>query len=200
MIKKIKNKKTMKKQLLFILMLAIIGLSANAQQCLTGGCTVFTNQYPTGTITPITSWQTHASMNAGNWTLFSVTIGNTYEWTYCEAYGGVSTAWDAQLTLFNNTNLSTPICFSTDQCGTNMNAPYISWVANFTGTARILTTMYSGGVGCQSNSGSPYNTLAYRMIASTCIGVTAITTQPQSQSICSGNSVTLNVAANGTGP
>src|ERR1035438_4639842 len=103
----------MKKHLLSIIfLLVILGYyNANAQQCLSGGCSNFTNQYPTGTLTPTTSWQTHAYMNAGNYTLFNVSCGNTYDWTYCESYGGVSTAWDAQLTLYNNSNLTTPLCF-----------------------------------------------------------------------------------------
>src|SRR5262245_1311081 len=116
-----------------------------AQQCLpSGGCANFGSQYPSSgaPYSPPSSWQvlinpttgSAALMNGGNYTLFSVTSGNTYQWSYCESYGGVSTAWDAQLTLYNNANLSTAICFSTDVCGTNSNAPYLSWVATFTGT------------------------------------------------------------------
>ncbi|MEO7214199.1 GH25 family lysozyme [Mucilaginibacter sp.] len=151
--------------------------NAFAQQCLSGGCTVFNNQYPSSgaPYTPPSSWQVlsnpatggQALMNAGNYTLFNVISGNTYEWSYCETYGGVSISWDAQLTLFNNTNLATPICFSTDFCG---NAPYISWKATFTGTVRLLSTLYSNGSGCKNNAGSAsYNKLVYRQLtASSC--------------------------------
>ncbi len=148
-----------------------------AQQCLSGGCTSFGSQYPSSgaPYTPPSSWQVlinpatgnAALMNGSNWTRFNVVSGNTYEWTYCEVYGGLSSSWDAQLTLFNNTNLTTKICFSTDVCGTNNNAPYISWTATFTGVVRLLTTAYVSGVGgCQSNSGAT-NKLAYRQIVCT---------------------------------
>lgn len=168
----------MQKYFLFLfIIISLIVCRVNAQQCLSGGCTSFSNEYPSNgaPYTPPSSWQvlinpttgSPALMNGGNWTRFNVIAGNTYEWTYCEAYGGVSTSWDAQLTLFNNTNLSTPICFSTDVCGTTGNAPYISWTATFTGVARILTTAYISGVGCQSNSGT-YNKLAYRQFSAGC--------------------------------
>ncbi|QKJ32461.1 T9SS type A sorting domain-containing protein [Mucilaginibacter mali] len=169
----------MKRNLLFALianaLFILLSLdNSNAQQCLsTGGCTNFTSQYPSqgAPYSATSTWQvlvnpstgSPALMNAGNYTLFNVVAGNTYEWTYCEAYGGVSTSWDAQLTLFSNTNLTTPICFSTDACGTNGNAPYISWTASFTGTVRLLTTLYSDGTGCKSNVGAAsYNKLVYR--------------------------------------
>jgi len=119
-------------------MLAFFGLSANAQECLSGGCSNFNNQYPSGTLTPTTSWTTKTAMNGGNWTLFNVICGNIYEWTYCEAYGGVSTNWDAQLTLYDNSNLTTQLCYSDDYCGNNADAPYIQWTATFTGTVRLL--------------------------------------------------------------
>ena len=97
-------------------------------------------------------------MNADNYTFFNVTSGNTYEWTYCEAYGGVSTGWDAQLTL-SDTSQTNFYCFSDDYCGTNTNAPYISWTATFTGVVKLLTTQKN----CLNNTGSPYNTLVWRM-------------------------------------
>ncbi len=90
-------------------------------------------------------------MNAGNWTLFDVTSGNTYEWTYCEEYGGVSTNWHALLTLINNSS-------SENICGSNSNVPFISWVATFTGVIKLLTSQSN----CASNIGAPYNTLVWR--------------------------------------
>jgi len=165
----------MKKQLFLLLILALVGLNVNAQQCLsTTGCSNFVKEYPSSgaPYTPTSSWQvlsnpatgSAALMNGGNWTRFNVVSGNTYEWTYCESFGGVSTSWDPQLTLYNNANTTTQLCFSTDVCGTNGLAPYISWTANFTGVVRVLSTAYVSGVGgCQSNSGAA-NKLAYRMI------------------------------------
>jgi len=154
----------------------LIGMEhANAQQCLNVGyCTTVANehQYPATTFsTTSSSWTTvSAFMNADNYTLFNVTSGNTYEWSYCEAYGGVSTGWDAQLTLSDNSS-GTNLCFSDNTCGTTGNAPYISWTATFTGVAKLLTTVTS----CAGNSSSPYNTLVWRMsngaVSSTILGI-----------------------------
>jgi GH25 family lysozyme M1 (1,4-beta-N-acetylmuramidase) len=153
----------MKKQILFISIFVVCILNLNAQQCLSSGfCTNITNehQYPTTTYsTTYSTWTVvSAYMNADNYTLFNVTSGNTYEWSYCEAYGGVSTGWDAQLTLSDN-GTGTNICFSDNSCGTTGNAPYISWTATFTGTVKLLTSQFN----CLNNSGAPYNTLVWRM-------------------------------------
>src|ERR1700758_685559 len=141
----------MKKQLLSILSLAIISLNVNAQTCGTGGCTsaAETNQYPASTFsTTSSSWSTvSAYMNAGNWTLFNVTSGDTYEWTYCSNFGGTQ-GWDAELTLFNNSSGAT-LCYA-NNCGRPncSNAPYIRWTATFTGTVKLLTTVS----GCTTNT------------------------------------------------
>ena len=153
----------MQKQLLLFIIIISAGMVSNAQQCLnTGYCTTIANehQYPTTTYSTTSStWTTvSAYMNADNWTLFNVTSGNTYEWSYCEAYGGVSTNWDAQLTLSDNSS-GQNLCFSDNVCGTSGNAPYISWTATFTGVVKLLTSVSS----CGGNSGSPYNTLVWRM-------------------------------------
>lgn len=153
----------MGKQLLLIFSIAIFSLRTSAQQCLNVGyCTTVANehQYPTATFSSTSStWTTVSSnMNADNYTLFNVTSGNTYEWSYCEAYGGISTGWDAQLTLSDNSS-GTNLCFSDNTCGTNGNAPYLSWTASFTGVVKLLTTQAN----CLGNSGSPYATLVWRM-------------------------------------
>ena len=168
--------------------------SSYGQQCLGGGCSNNVSQYPTTTLTPTTSWQTQGFMNGGNWTLFNVVCGNTYEWTYCEAYGGVSTAWDAQLTLDFNPLTGTHQCFSDNVCGTNGNAPYLRWTSPVTGTVRILTSQSN----CLSNSGSPWNTLAYRQ-AVTCTGWAASPTTNSNTSY-SGFSGAFTVTTSAAGP
>jgi len=152
----------MKKQLLSIVIL-FISLNLFSQTCGTGGCaataTNSTGQYPTTTFsTTSSSWSTVSTyMNAGNFTLFNVTSGNVYEWTYCSDFGG-SMGWDAELTLFNNSTGVT-LCHN-DNCGisTCSTAPYIRWTATFTGTVKLLTTVS----GCGTNTGSPYSTLVWR--------------------------------------
>jgi lysozyme len=148
-----------------ILLLFLIGYvpQINAQTCSTGGCaataTNSTGQYPATTFsTTSSSWSTiSAYMNAGNYTLFNVTNGDTYEWTYCSDFGG-SMGWDAELTLFNNAG-GTTLCYQ-NNCGrsTCTTAPYIRWTASFTGTVKLLTTVS----GCGINTGSPYSTLVWR--------------------------------------
>ncbi|MGD0709896.1 MAG: GH25 family lysozyme [Bacteroidales bacterium] len=152
----------MKKIITTFALLAIFGLNANAQTCATSGfCTSSseTNQYPAATFsTTSSSWtQVSAYMNAGNWTLFNVTSGDTYEWTYCSNFGGLQ-EWDAELTLFNNSS-GVALCYA-NNCGLSgcPNAPYMRWTATFTGTVRLLTTVS----GCTTNTGSPYSTLVWR--------------------------------------
>lgn len=153
----------MRKRQLSIVLFLIFHFSLNAQTCGTGGCaataTNSTGQYPTTTFsTTSSSWSTvSAYMNAGNYALFDVTNGDTYEWTYCSDFGG-SMGWDAELTLFNNSTGVT-LCYN-DNCGrtTCSTAPYIRWTANYTGAVKLLTTVS----GCGINTGTPYSTLVWR--------------------------------------
>ena len=101
----------MKEKILLVIFFSFTFNCAISQECTTGSCSNFYNQYPTTTLTPTSSWSLKSGMNGGNWTLFSVTCGNVYEFTYGEAYGGVSTNWDAQLTLYNYAN-NDLLCFS----------------------------------------------------------------------------------------
>lgn len=158
--------RTMKKQLFIILAFTMFGWSANAQTCSSGGCSMAdtnaTGQYPNGTFsTTSSSWSTvSAYMNAGNYTIFNVTSGDIYEWTYCSDYGG-SQGWDAELTLFNNSSGAT-LCYA-NNCGISgcPNSPYIRWTATFTGKVKLLTTVS----GCITNTGSPYATLVWRDVS-----------------------------------
>jgi GH25 family lysozyme M1 (1,4-beta-N-acetylmuramidase) len=151
----------MKKHLLLLLIVCIT--QAKAQTCGSGGCAAIdtnaTGKYPAATFsTSSSAWTTvSAFMNAGNYTLFNVTNGNTYEWSYCSDFGG-SQAWDAELTLFNNTTGAT-LCYQ-NNCGRSScaTAPYIRWTASFTGIVKLLTTVS----GCGTNTGSPYSKLVWR--------------------------------------
>jgi hypothetical protein len=183
-----------------IRLLSIVFLFLNfqvmGQECLSGGCANFVNQYPSSTFsTSSASWTTvNSYMNGGNYTLFNVTSGNTYEWSYCEDYGGISTSWDAQLTLFNYSS-GNQLCYSDDYCGTNGNAPYISWTATFSGVVMLLTSEYS----CSSNGPSgPYNKLVWRMAGSGLV-CTNWSVSPSSQSVpSSGGSYSATVNASGS--
>jgi GH25 family lysozyme M1 (1,4-beta-N-acetylmuramidase) len=151
----------MKKFLLLVL--TIVCFDVNSQSCATGGCSLAdtnsTGQYPAATFsTTSSSWQTVSQyMNGGNYTIFDVTNGDTYEWTYCSDFGG-SMGWNAELTLFNNTT-GTKLCYN-DNCSRSgcPTAPYIQWTANYTGKVKLLTTVS----GCTVNTGSPYAKLVWR--------------------------------------
>jgi len=149
----------MKKLLLSVALFSFLNIGVKAQSCDNGGCSNFTNQYPSSTFSTTSSaWTTvSAYMNAGNWTLFNVVQGNTYEWSYCSEFGG-SQAWDAELTLYDNAS-STVFCYQNNSSRTSCpNAPYLGWTATFTGTVKLLTTVS----GCLTNTGSPYSTLVWR--------------------------------------
>src|SRR6201993_2218408 len=104
--------------LLAIKLILLINIST-AQTCGTGGCaatdTNSTGKYPAATFsTSSSSWSVvSAYMNAGNYTLFNVTSGDTYEWSYCSDFGG-SQGWNAELTLFNNST-GAILCYE-DNC------------------------------------------------------------------------------------
>ncbi len=72
----------MKKNILLLFLIAAKSLFA--QSCDPGGCSALdtnaTGRYPAALFsTPYSSWSTVSSyMNAGNYTLFSVTSGDTY--------------------------------------------------------------------------------------------------------------------------
>jgi hypothetical protein len=187
--------------------------SIYAQQCNNGGCTSIGTPYPTSgsPYTPPNSWQVlqnpetkkDAAFNAGNYTIFNVISGNTYEWTYCESYGGTSTSWDAQLTLFRESNLST-LCYSTDVCGDKGDAPYIRWTATFNGTVRLLTTAYISGVGCRTNSGAPFNKLAYKQSSGSGSGKPDLTITSGTQStspttVCAGSTISASCSIDNSG-
>lgn len=148
-----------------LLLLACIAFafSLKSQTCGTGGCaladTNATGQYPAATFSTTSStWQTVSQyMNGGNYTIFDVTNGDTYEWSYCSDFGG-SMGWDAELTLFNYST-GAKLCYN-DNCGrTNCStAPYLRWTATYTGKVKLLTTVS----GCTVNTGSPYSKLVWR--------------------------------------
>jgi len=185
----------MKKILLITFILVSTAGRVNSQQCINGGCSNFVSPaYPSDTkTTTSSSWQVVSTgMNAGNYSLFSVTEGNTYEWSYCESDTGVPLTWDAQLTLYNESNIATSLCFVKDYCGL---APKINWKADFNGTVRLLTSANINGTGCQSNGHSaPYNKLVWRQSAtgSSSLGTPALSAPANAASIDAGATINFS--------
>ena len=138
-----------------------------AQYCDGGGCSGYTTQYPSYTITGATSyWATAGtSFYGGEYAVFSVTSGNTYEWSTCNDFGGYQGAeFDAELTLFNS-SWST-LCFNDNSGRSDCPfAPYISWTSTYTGNVYVLIkNAYYGA--CENYTGD-VATMVWRQSAST---------------------------------
>lgn len=102
------------KKLLPCLLITLFIFVNNTSTNLHAQCTASANQYPPQTLTPTTTWQSSAiDMWAGEFALFNVVSGTTYEFSLCPEDGGVS-SYDSQITLFNNANPAVPIGYSDD--------------------------------------------------------------------------------------
>src|SRR5688572_21772426 len=137
----------MKKLYFKIAIAAILAVWVNiakAQECLSGGCTVSTSQYPAGTQNASGVFTQIANdMWAGEYSLCNVTSGVTYQWSLCSADGGAA-SYDSELTLFNGTT-NALICYSDDDCGDDGK---IGWTATFSGTVKIQVNAFN----CLTNS------------------------------------------------
>lgn len=137
-------------------------------QCLSGGCTGG-NNYPSGTFTNNTqNWSTVSSLiYAGEYAVYNVVEGNTYEWSLLSE-DGASCSYDAQLTLLNSDG-SGIICYSDDFSGI---LPKINWTATSTTTVRVLVTQYYCATNCTAT------TLRWRCaspVNDNCSGATLLT-------------------------
>ncbi len=118
------------------------------------GC-VGTSQYPTATFTPTASWQTASTqIYAGEYSVYNVVAGTTYEWSLCTADGG-NASYDSELTLTTSSNGF--LAYEDDICGDDAK---ITWIATITGTVRVHVHEYQ----CQTNSTN--TTLVYRSVGS----------------------------------
>ncbi|MBK7171764.1 MAG: T9SS type A sorting domain-containing protein [Bacteroidales bacterium] len=113
-------------------------------QVVSQGCNS-TTLYPSSTLTPTTSWKTQNSIYAGEYAVFNVTSGRVYHFSYCSA-DGATASYDSELTLRNRTT-DAFIAYSDDACGDDAK---IIWTATFTGTVKLVTTVY----GCGTNTTS----------------------------------------------
>jgi dihydropteroate synthase len=146
----------MKRQLLNIslvltVLLSLVSANLNAQ-CPYGGV-----QFPSGTFSNPGSTFTTVStcIYGGEYQIYNVVSGTTYEWSYCTADGGNDTGNDLQLTLFEEGS-GTFLAYSDDACGL---APKIVWTATLTGSVRLLTSQYF----CTTNTSC--QTLVWRGVA-----------------------------------
>jgi len=129
-------------------------------QCLGGGCGGG-GQYPGGTqTTTLTTFVTvSATTWAGDYAVYNVTSGQTYEWTLCSGDGGAA-SYDSELTLLNSTG-ATVICYSDDYCGDDAK---IIWTATSTTTVRVLISQWN----CAGNATN--STIRWRCVS--CVACT----------------------------
>ena len=135
------------------ILLSLTGWSASAQpgpspedgrsgECLTGmGCSNFNANYPPGTFSSTSAdWVTvDTCLYAGDYAYYSVTAGQSYEWSLCSADGG-SAPYDSQLTLWSEDG-TTRYCYSDDYCIADYDGK-IAWTATFSGIVRLLVSEY----------------------------------------------------------
>ncbi len=104
-----------------------------------------TSRYPSSTLTPTTNWKTQNSIYAGEYAVFNVVLGRVYSFSYCTS-DGASASYDSELTL-RNYSTDAFIAYSDDYCGDDAK---IIWTATFTGTVKLVTTVYGCGVNTTS--------------------------------------------------
>lgn len=140
--------------LLFVLVYLVVIPIAYSQtgQCLSGGCSGGT-QFPSSEYSSSSdTWEiVSTAIYAGEYAIYNVESGKTYEWSLLAVDGG-SSSYDSQLTLLSEDGL-TEYCFSDDVH--NLNAK-ITWTASFTGKVRVLVNEFD----CQTNT--EFTTLAWR--------------------------------------
>jgi hypothetical protein len=74
-------------------------------------------------------------VNAGQYALVNVTLGNIYEFATCDA------TYDTQITLYNNAGGGN-VGSNDDACGLNQAQSIVVWTATFTGQLRVLVDRY----------------------------------------------------------
>jgi hypothetical protein len=122
-----------------LLIFFALGLTFKAQS----QCTAL-SQYPLFTLTPTANWSDIDGCNfSGEYAVINVVAGNVYEFSTMGIHGS-TILYDTQLTLRNAANAL--IAYNDDYQSTAQS--YISWTANYTGTARIHLHEYL----CLSNS------------------------------------------------
>ena len=148
---------------------------------LINGC-AGTSQYPAATLTPTTSWQTNTNLYAGEYSIYNVVSGQTYEWSTCAADGGLA-SYDTELTLTDLSN--NELAYSNDDCGSQSK---IIWTSTITGTVRVHLTEDH----CLTNTTGTNIVYKYQS------GSPNLTKQTDNLTV-SGNSVTVSATIENTG-
>jgi UDP-2,3-diacylglucosamine pyrophosphatase LpxH len=133
-------------------MLLLSGLNSVGAQCIFND-----NLFPDTPFTPTSATFTAAATNiyGGEYSIYNVIQGNTYEWSLCAADGGAA-SYDSQLSLFDPANTSFAIAYGDDDCGDDAK---ITWVATYSGQVYVQVNLFN----CLTNTVS--STLVYRLAA-----------------------------------
>lgn len=109
-----------------------------------------------GTLTPTTTFQTAACVQAGQYYNFNATAGATYTFSFCQG-GANGNGVDSYLTILDNAGVPVPGAFADNTCFPVY--PELVWVATATATFRIRISLPPAGCG----SSVTCMTMAYRM-------------------------------------
>lgn len=104
-------------------------------------CNSATQYPPATTLIPENYWKHQDFIVAGEYSLHSVTLGQTYHWSLCAAHGGNASGYDSQLTLRKSSD-NELLAYSDDNCGDDA---MISWTATFTGNVKVVVSQYPCG-------------------------------------------------------
>lgn len=129
------------KKLLLVLLLLVPFLAKT--QCNNG-----TNYYPSSLYSPpVGSWGYASTCNwAGEVIQVQVNSGDSYQFSTCGNYGGVTASYDTQITLYDE--FGNVVAFNDDYFGCLGYTSYINWTSTYTGTLYVHLNQYD----CASNN------------------------------------------------
>jgi hypothetical protein len=111
-----------------------------------------------GNITPTSSFQTIACVNAGQYYTFNATAGTTYTFSFCQGGGSAPFSFDTYLSILDNGGTPVPGAFNDNFCFPIFSE--VTWMATVTATYRIRISLPAPGCG----SNATCATLAYRSV------------------------------------
>ena len=106
-------------------------------------CDNGTNYYPSTIYDPLPStWGYASSCNwAGEVIRVTIVSGDSYQFSTCGNYGGVTASYDTQITLYDE--LGNVVAFNDDYFGCSGYTSYINWTATYSGTLFVHLNQYN---------------------------------------------------------
>ncbi len=119
------------------------------------GCSSASGANYKGILVPTSTFQSIASVTAGDYWKFDGATCNKYVFSFCPADGGV-VSWNTELTVDDNSGAANTGGYNDDYCSVKS---YVEWMPSTNSTYRIYITK----TGC-SNTSASSGTLMYKMI------------------------------------